>query len=113
LKAADAFAESGLKIPATISIARMAQTSESKISSTSRNTEGLLEAILRADGTTLSRLLETGIYCRAERKNFAALGGLILTKLKSDHRSNNYLLRAGRSRKEGNMVLMTKGFSAW
>jgi AcrR family transcriptional regulator len=112
LKAAkQLFAESGFENTSTISIARMAQTSESQIIKHFSNKEGLLEAILEEGWNHIAAAFGALEYIAAPSAKLQALVGLILTKLEEDHQLKQlFLLEGRRIRKEGHMVLMTKGF---
>jgi AcrR family transcriptional regulator len=112
LKAAkQLFAESGFENTSTISIARMAQTSESQIIKHFSNKEGLLEAILEEGWNHIAEAFGALEYIAAPSAKLQALVGLILTKLEEDHQLKQlFLLEGRRIRKEGHMVLMTKGF---
>jgi AcrR family transcriptional regulator len=112
LKAAKVlFAESGFENTSTISIARMAQTSESQIIKHFGNKEGLLEAIFEDGWNHIAQAFGTLEYIPAPSAKLQALVGLILSKLEEDEQLKQlFLLEGRRIRKEGHMVLMTKGF---
>jgi AcrR family transcriptional regulator len=112
LKAAKAlFAGSGFENTSTISIARMAQTSESQLIKHFGSKEGLLEAIFEEGWNHIAQAFGTLEYIPAPSSKLQALVGLILSKLEEDEQLKQlFLLEGRRIRKEGHMVLMTKGF---
>jgi AcrR family transcriptional regulator len=112
LKAAKVlFAESGFENTSTISIARMAQTSESQIIKHFGNKEGLLEAIFEEGWNHIAEAFGALEYIPAPSAKLQALVGLILSKLEEDEQLKQlFLLEGRRIRKEGHMVLMTQGF---
>ena len=112
LKAAKTlFAESGFENTSTISIARMAQTSESQLIKHFGNKEGLLEAIFEEGWNHIAQTFGSLEYIPAPSSKLQALVGLILAKLEEDEQLKQlFLLEGRRIRKEGHMVLMTQGF---
>jgi AcrR family transcriptional regulator len=112
LKAAKVlFAESGFENTSTISIARMAQTSESQLIKHFGNKEGLLEAIFEEGWNHIAEAFGALEYIPAPSAKLQALVGLILSKLEEDEQLKQlFLLEGRRIRKEGHMVLMTQGF---
>jgi len=112
LKAAKTlFAGSGFANTSTMSIARMAQTSESQLIKHFGSKEGLLEAIFEDGWNHIAQAFGTLEYIPAPSSKLQALVGLILSKLEEDEQLKQlFLLEGRRIRKEGNMVLMTKGF---
>jgi AcrR family transcriptional regulator len=112
LKAAKTlFAGSGFANTSTMSIARMAQTSESQLIKHFGSKEGLLEAIFEDGWNHIAKAFGTLEYIPAPSSKLQALVGLILSKLEEDEQLKQlFLLEGRRIRKEGRMVLMTKGF---
>jgi AcrR family transcriptional regulator len=105
------FAEAGFENTSTISIARMAQTSESQIIKHFGSKEGLLEAIFEDGWNHIAEAFGALEYIPAPSAKLQALVGLILAKLEEDEQLKQlFLLEGRRIRKEGHMVLMTKGF---
>ena len=105
------FAESGFENTSTMSIARMAQTSESQIIKHFGSKEGLLEAIFEEGWKHIGEAFGALEYLPAPGAKQHALVGLILTKLEEDEQLKLlFLLEGRRIRKEGHMVLMTQGF---
>src|SRR6476661_814482 len=105
------FAASGFENTSTISIARLAQTSESQIIKHFGNKEGLLEAIFEQGWKHISEAFGALEYIPSPSSKLQALVGLILTKLEEDGQLKILFLMEGRRiRKEGHMVLMTRGF---
>ena len=105
------FAGSGFENTSTISIARLAQTSESQIIKHFSHKEGLLEAIFEEGWRHIGQAFGALEYIPAPSSKLQALVGLILTKLEEDEQLKRlFLLEGRRIRKEGHMVLMTKGF---
>jgi TetR/AcrR family transcriptional repressor of uid operon len=105
------FAVSGFENTSTISIARLAQTSESQIIKYFGHKEGLLEAIFEDGWTHIGEAFGALEYIPAPSAKLQALVGLILTKLEEDEQLKQlFLLEGRRIRKEGHMVLMTEGF---
>jgi AcrR family transcriptional regulator len=107
------FAVSGFENTSTISIARQAQTSESQIIKHFGTKEGLLEAIFEDGWTHIAQAFGALEYIPSPSSKLQALVGLILTKLEEDEQLMQlFLLEGRRIRKEGHMVLMTRGFLA-
>ena len=105
------FAASGFENTSTISIARLAQTSESQIIKHFSHKEGLLEAIFEDGWRHIGEAFGALEYIPAPSSKLQALVGLILTKLEEDEQLKRlFLLEGRRIRKEGHMVLMTEGF---
>src|SRR6266853_3701474 len=105
------FAGSGFENTSTISIARMAQTSESQLIKHFGSKEGLLEAIFEDGWNHIAEAFGALEYLPSPSSKLQALVGLILAKLEEDEQLKQlFLLEGRRIRKEGHMVLMTKGF---
>jgi AcrR family transcriptional regulator len=89
----------------------MAQTSESQIIKHFGSKEGLLEAIFEDGWNHIAQAFGTLEYIPAPSAKLQALVGLIVSKLEEDEQLKQlFLLEGRRIRKEGHMVLMTKGF---
>jgi AcrR family transcriptional regulator len=111
LAAKSLFAESGFENTSTMSIARMAQTSESQIVKHYGTKEGLLEAIFEDGWKHIGQAFGAIEYLPSPSSKLQALVGLILTKLEEDDQLKQlFLLEGRRIRREGRMVLMTQGF---
>jgi len=105
------FAESGFENTSTMSIARMAQTSESQIVKHYGTKEGLLEAIFEEGWKHIGQAFGAIEYLPSPSSKLQGLVGLILTKLEEDDQLKQlFLLEGRRIRREGRMVLMTQGF---
>jgi AcrR family transcriptional regulator len=109
--ARELFAQSGFENTSTISIARLAQTSESQIIKHYGHKEGLLEAIFEDGWRHIGEAFGALDYLPSPSSKLQALVGLILAKLEEDEQLKLlFLLEGRRIRKEGRMVLMTRGF---
>lgn len=105
------FAEHGYENTSTVSIARAAQTSESQIVKHFGSKEGLLEAIFETGWGRIAEAFGAVEYLSSPSAKLQALVGLILTKLDEDAQLKQLMLLEGRRiRKEGNMILMTRGY---
>ncbi|HET9836888.1 MAG TPA: TetR/AcrR family transcriptional regulator [Candidatus Angelobacter sp.] len=105
------FAESGFENTSTMSIARLAQTSESQIVKHFGTKEGLLEAIFEDGWKHIAQAFVAIEYLPSPGSKLQALVGLILTKLEEDEKLKQlFLLEGRRVRREGRMILMTQGF---
>ena len=105
------FANHGYENTSTAAIARTAQTSESQIIKHFGSKEGLLEAIFEDGWTRIADAFGAIEFLSSPGAKLQALAGLILTKLEEDDQLKQlFLLEGRRIRKEGHMVLMTKGY---
>src|SRR5260221_7117348 len=105
------FAQSGFENTSTISIARLAQTSESQIIKHFGSKEGLLEAIFEEGWKHIGEAFGALEYVPSPSSKLQALVGLILTKLEEDEQLKELLLLEGRRiRREGQWVLMTLAY---
>lgn len=105
------FAAQGYENASTAAIARTAQTSESQIMKHFGSKEGLLEAIFEEGWKRVSDAFEAIQYLASASAKLQALTGLILAKLDEDDQLKQLLLFEGRRiRKEGRMILMTRGY---
>ena len=89
------FAQSGFENTSTISIARLAQTSESQIIKHFGNKEGLLEAIFEAGWKHISEAFGALEYVPSPSSKLQALAGLILAKLEEDEQLKLLFLLEG------------------
>ena len=111
LAAKQFFAEHGYENTSTASIARAAQTSESQIVKHFGSKENLLEAIFENGWRRIAEAFGALDYLSSPSAKLQALVGLILGKLEEDDQLKQLLLLEGRRiRKEGHMVLMTRGY---
>jgi len=109
--AKELFAQGGFENTSTVSIARLAQTSESQIIKHFGSKEGLLEAIFEHGWKHISEAFGALEYVPSPSSKLQALVGMILAKLEEDEQLKLLFLMEGRRiRKEGHMVLMTRGF---
>jgi AcrR family transcriptional regulator len=111
LAAKNLFAKGGFENTSTMSIARAAQTSESQILKHYGSKEGLLEAIFDDGWRRIGETFGTLEYLPSPSAKLQALVGLVLSKLEEDEQLKKLFLMEGRRiRKEGHMVLMTRGY---
>jgi AcrR family transcriptional regulator len=107
----ESFAAHGYESTTTASIARAAQTSESQIIKHFGSKEGLLEAIFEEGWKRIAEAFGAIDYLPSPSAKLQALVGLILAKLEEDDQLKQlYLLEGRRIRKEGHLVLMTRGY---
>jgi AcrR family transcriptional regulator len=105
------FTANGFENTSTASIARAAQTSESQIIKHFGSKDGLLEAIFEDGWRHITESFAAIEHLLSPKDELQALGGLILAKLGEDHQLKQlFLLEGRRIRKEGHMILMTRGF---
>ena len=105
------FASRGYENTSTVAIARLAGTSESQLMKHFGSKEGLLEAIFDAGWEQLgSHISELQQLPTADRK-LRALLDVTLQGMERDPELKQLLLLEGRRiRREGRMVMMTRGF---
>jgi len=107
------FAQSGFENTTTASIARMARTSESQIIKHFGSKEGLLEEIFEDGWRHIAHSFAAIEYLPNASSKLQALVGSVLSKLEEDEQLKQlFLLEGRRIRKEGHMVLITKGYLA-
>lgn len=105
------FAIHGYENTSTAAIARSAQTSESQIIKHFGSKGGLLQAIFEDGWRRIAEAFAAIEYLSSPSAKLQALAGLILTKLEEDDQLKQiFLLEGRRIRKEGHLVLMTKGY---
>jgi AcrR family transcriptional regulator len=105
------FAQAGFENTTTASIARMARTSESQIVKHFGSKEGLLEEIFEDGWRHIGHSFAAIEYLPSPNSKLQALVGSVLTKLEEDEQLKQlFLLEGRRIRKEGHMVLITKGY---
>jgi AcrR family transcriptional regulator len=109
--AKELFAAKGYENTSTMSMARAAQTSESQIIKHFGSKEGVLEAVFEDGWRRIAEAFGAIEYLPSPSAKLQALVGLILAKLEEDDQLKQlFLLEGRRIRKEGHMVLMTRGF---
>ncbi len=105
------FAARGYENTSTVAIARLAGTSESQLMKHFGSKEGLLEAIFDTGWEGLRAHMETIQQLPTADKKLHALLEATLAGLERDSELKQLLLLEGRRiRREGRMVLMTRGF---
>ena len=105
------FASRGYENTSTVAIARMAGTSESQLMKHFGSKEGLLEAIFDQGWERMGYLLR-GIHdLRSPQEKLQALLEVVLNALERDLELKELMLLEGRRvRKEGKMVMLTRGY---
>lgn len=105
------FAHSGFENTTTMSIASQAQTSESQMIKHFGGKEGVLEAIFEDGWKRIEEAFGAVEYLPSPSSKLQALVGLVLTRLEEDDQLKQlFLLEGRRIRKEGHLILMTRGF---
>ena len=105
------FAERGYENTSTVAIARAAGSSESQLMKHFGSKEGLLEAVFDQGWSILTERLGDLDSLREGRQKIEQLVGAMLVALEADPVLKELLLLEGRRiRKEGHMILMTRGF---
>lgn len=105
------FAQSGFDNTSTASIARQAQTSESQMIKHFGSKEGLLEAIFEAGWSEIAKSFAALDYLPIPSAKLHALVGSVLSKLAEDDELKQLFLMEGRRiRREGRLVLVTRGY---
>ena len=105
------FAQNGFENTTTASLARMARTSESQIVKHFGSKEGLLEEIFEDGWRHIAHSFAAIEYLPSPSSKLQALVGSVLSKLEEDEQLKQlFLLEGRRIRKEGHMVLLTKGY---
>ena len=106
------FARRGYENTSTVAIARQAGTSESQLMKHFGSKEGLLEAIFDRGWVDLSQGMQRVQTLRAPAAKLRALLDLVIHGLSADNDLKELMLLEGRRiRKEGNMIMMTSGFT--
>jgi AcrR family transcriptional regulator len=105
------FAAKGYENTSTVAIARMAGTSESQLMKHFGNKEGLLEAIFDQGWARMGGMFEQLRQEPSPARKLRRLVELIMGGLEQDPELKELMLLEGRRiRKEGNMVVLTRGF---
>jgi len=105
------FAERGYENTSTVAIARAAGSSESQLMKHFGSKEGLLESVFDQGWSILTERLGDLDSLRDGRQKIEQLVGAMLVALEADPVLKDLLLLEGRRiRKEGHMILMTRGF---
>ena len=105
------FAGRGYENTSTVGIARLAGTSESQLMKHFGSKEGLLEAIFEQGWQKMGYLLRSIHALSSPADKLQALLELVLKALERDPELKQLLLLEGRRvRKEGAIVLLTKGY---
>jgi AcrR family transcriptional regulator len=105
------FASRGYENTSTVAIARMAGTSESQLMKHFGSKEGLLEAIFEQGWERLGFALRGIHELPTPTEKLLALLDLVLSAFERDPEAKELMLLEGRRvRKEGRMVLLTRGY---
>jgi AcrR family transcriptional regulator len=105
------FAQSGFENTTTASIARLARTSESQIVKHFGSKEGLLEEIFEDGWRHIAHSFAAIEYRPDPGSKLQALVGSVLTKLEEDDQLKQlFLLEGRRIRREGHLILITRGY---
>jgi AcrR family transcriptional regulator len=105
------FATRGYEKTSTVAIARLAGTSESQLMKHFGSKEGLLEAIFDASWEQLSRHYPAVESLKSPNEKLFALLEVFVKAMDADAASKELMLLEGRRvRKEGNAVVLTRGY---
>jgi AcrR family transcriptional regulator len=105
------FATRGYEKTSTVAIARLAGTSESQLMKHFGSKEGLLEAIFDAAWAQLSTRFAALQSIKSPREKLNLLLETFLNALETDPATKELMLLEGRRvRKEGNLVVLTRGY---
>jgi AcrR family transcriptional regulator len=105
------FASRGYENTSTVAIARLAGTSESQLMKHFGNKEGLLEAIFDQGWEKMGYALRGIHELSPASEKLLSLLDLVLSALERDPELKELMLLEGRRvRKEGRMVLLTRGY---
>ena len=111
LAAKELFARDGYENTSTAAIARQAGTSESQLMKHFGSKEGLLEAIFDAGWASMSYIFRAIHDLTSPAEKLEVMLEMILNTLERDQELKELLLIEGRRvRKEGRMILLTKGY---
>jgi AcrR family transcriptional regulator len=111
LSAKHLFAKDGYDNTSTAAIARMAGTSESQLMKHFGSKEGLLEAVFDYGWQQMGYVFRAIEQLHSPAEKMQALLDLLLAGFERDPELKNLMLLEGRRiRKEGHMVMMTRGF---
>jgi len=106
------FASRGYENTSTVAIARLAGTSESQLMKHFGSKEGLLEAIFDQGWEKMSFALRAVQQLPAPWEKLLALLDLVLNAFERDPELKELMLLEGRRvRKEGRLVLLTRGYN--
>jgi AcrR family transcriptional regulator len=105
------FASRGYESTSTVAIARLAGTSESQLMKHFGSKEGLLEAIFDQGWEKMGYALRGVQALSAPTEKLLSLLDLVLSALERDPELKELLLLEGRRvRKEGHLILLTRGY---
>lgn len=105
------FAKDGYENTSTAAIARMAGTSESQLMKHFGSKEGLLEAIFDAGWVSMAYMFRAIHDLSSPTEKLEVMLEMILNTLDRDPELKELMLIEGRRvRKEGRMILLTKGY---
>lgn len=105
------FAKDGYDNTSTAAIARMAGTSESQLMKHFGSKEGLLEAIFDSGWNSMAYMFRAIHDLPSPTEKLEVMLEMILTSLERDPELRDLMLLEGRRiRKEGHMILLTKGY---
>jgi AcrR family transcriptional regulator len=105
------FARDGYENTSTAAIARTAGTSESQLMKHFGSKEGLLEAIFDAGWASMSYMFRAIHDLPSPSEKLEVMLEMILNTLERDQELKELMLIEGRRvRKEGHMILLTKGY---
>ncbi len=105
------FARNGYESTSTVAIARAAGTSESQLIKHFGSKEGLLEAIFDQGWERMGYVFRGINELQSPTDKFFALLDLVINSLERDPELKELMLLEGRRiRKEGRMVLLTRGY---
>jgi len=105
------FATRGYEKASTVAIARLAGTSESQLMKHFGSKEGLLEAIFDTSWERLSTHFAALQKMKSPREKLYSLLETFLNALEGDPATKELMLLEGRRvRKEGNLVVLTRGY---
>ena len=105
------FASRGYENTSTVAIARMAGTSESQLMKHFGSKEGLLEAIFDQGWERMTSMLRVVHDLPTPAEKIQGVLDLVLNGLERDFQLKElFLLEGRRVRKEGRMVMLTKGY---
>src|SRR5437764_13799397 len=104
------FATRGYEKTSTVAIARLAGTSESQLMKHFGSKEGLLEAIFDTGWASMSYMFRAIHDLPSPAEKLEVMLDMILNTLDRDQELKELMLIEGRRvRKEGHMILLTKG----
>ncbi|MEO5937249.1 MAG: TetR/AcrR family transcriptional regulator [Terriglobales bacterium] len=111
LSAKHLFAKDGYDNTSTAAIARTAGTSESQLMKHFGSKEGLLESIFDAGWASMAYMFRAIHDLHSPTEKLEVMLEMILTTLDRDPELRDLMLLEGRRiRKEGHMILLTKGY---